>query len=289
METICPLACPTPPPCISHWPVWRTQHRLYPRHRRQATRALFSALATEASLPLAIRLAAAEQAEKFGLLPTQVLRGLYEAYASTPDPASNTASGESDPTAPAPTRAVMLQEAQRQGTDAGRAQALAALYTQAHEHGVGASVARVSAPLLRNLTPSYALSWFAPWAVRALLSVGDVDTALSWYDFIEENESAEDAANREEVWLWLQIADAENRLVWDGDVVSKWLARQDTRKDKAALILSLLEGLGKPVTGDHWAMVWETAEAQDGIPRHTFVAGPCQRSAPRRFRLSGAH
>ena len=285
--------------------------------------ALLVAMASNPQLPLMVRLKAAEKAEKLRLFPTPDLRKLYESVTFSQDMIMRIShdidqgpplqadpfrdNSEKDPTE---LRALLLQAAaQPAGRPETRARILDALYRQARQDGVYASIARVSAPLLLELIPESGLMWFAAEAMRALLTAREMNAALSWYNIVEQYaySNPEAATIRQKVWPLFQIADSENRLAWNDYILESWITRhhaaqqvdsaganntlgrhsppesQTTDGDRAkennralSLILALLLGLGEPVKGDHWAFAWKVILS---VPSDTMLSNTASKAA----------
>ncbi len=280
--------------------------------------AILVSIASHAQLPLMMRIRAAEKAEKSGLLPAGRLQKLYESVVFSNDIIAQISQDidqnaflktdhsrqvfQGDPTR---TRALLLQAAKAQpaALSLARARLLEALYQQARQDGLYTPIARVSAMLLLELTPEHHLIWFAAEAIRALLTAREIDAALSWYSMIEHYAytTPQAATIRREVWPLIQIADFEDRLLWNDDILHSWIIGHQTvhhtktteaqnisghdsaldpqeadapkhnQSPAISLILALLAGLGEPVTGDHWAFAWNTGSPLPGdmTPNHS--------------------
>jgi hypothetical protein len=134
--------------------------------------------ATNPSVPAESRLPAAERAAALGAISLDQLSGLYAAIAPTQAERKNALgrAGADSPRA----RAVLYTMAKDETVPASRAELLSALLESGRKQGYFLLLARLTAPLLRDLQPSPDLDWFAPTAARALYGAGEPEAGQLW-------------------------------------------------------------------------------------------------------------
>ncbi len=133
-------------------------------------------------VPVTGRLAAAERVAALGALPPDALAELYGKVAIKPDELGAAIKQGKMPTSPRD-RALLFQLARNDPAPGIRAAALQALLVDAGKRGVFPLMARVVAPLLLELAPSD--GEFAPFATRALLSLGRADLSAAWLEHVK--------------------------------------------------------------------------------------------------------
>ena len=143
-----------------------------------ASPAVLHQWATNPSVPADGRLSAAERAAALGAISLDDLRKIYVAIppTSTERKAALVRAAPDNPRA----RAVIYTVAKDEPAPALRAELLAALLDAGRKHGFFLLMARLSAPILREIKPSADLDWFAPVAARALYGAGDAEAAERW-------------------------------------------------------------------------------------------------------------
>ena len=217
---------------------------------------LLAAVARSTSTPEAIALAAAERAERHGLLGADELARAYGRVSLTADErAQAREAAEQDPGPRA--RALLFQVAAMQGTVVARAEALAALWRHAEAAGVFASTARASAPILSQIAPGSALGWFAVDAASAALASGDAERTRGWYEVARQQAALTPEAARAFARLWPLAVISGNVPLGMGEAMGQWWAGESDRRDAAeigrlSLALALLDALGYDVPESYW-------------------------------------
>jgi len=151
---------------------------LPPEALQAASPAVLHQWATNPSVPAEARLSAAERAAALGAIGLDELRKLYAAIppTSTERKAALVRAAAENPRA----RAVIYTVAKDEPAAAVRAELIAALLDAGRKHGFFLLMARLTAPILREIRPSPELDWFAPAASRALYGAGEAQAAERW-------------------------------------------------------------------------------------------------------------
>lgn len=200
-------------------------------------------IARDAGRPLPERVAAAEQAFKLGLIPTQELGDLYlQVPAGNADPA--TAIGMSDTVE---LRAQLYQAAYRGGMPAAKARVIDAALKKARQRGDYLNQAQLYGPLARGIAPGHELSWFAPEAARLMFVTGQSDKGGYWLNTVAANQGAfKTPGEKEGLDLLGRIAG----LPGSGDPVAAWAKASGTTNPRIELLYALLSGLNQPVASN---------------------------------------
>lgn len=217
-------------------------------------------IAQSPNTTLEVRLAAAERAEATGALPTEAFIQVLEAVSFNPDELGK-ALAQAEKAPPARALAAIYRVAKAQSVGIARAEALARGWQMARARGFYPSAARVTLPLLRELTPSQELAWFAGDAGRALLLGGYRDDAQRWYELARDEASAGGRTEQGEILLWplLRLAGADVAAA-DSNVLATWRAVQEKRDaaqmpTRLAVLTAALEGLGDATDGSLAALL----------------------------------
>lgn len=226
--------------------------------------AILRAIATNEQALLALRLDTGERAEAAGALAPGALGALYGQV-----PGDMEAIGAIDKAATQGPlgRGLLVQAANKQTDPQGQAQLLQRLWQEARatdETGATYGTAvRVTLPMLREISPSLSLAWFAPDAGKALLLGGDYDAAAAWLAQMEAeaDQQIEAAKARDALWPFVKLADANGALAWDAARLEAWWKTAGADKAKGSLLFGLLAAMGEPMGAPEWARVL------DGAPR----------------------
>ena len=143
-----------------------------------ASPAVLHQWATNPAVPAESRLPAAERAAALGAISLGELSGLYAAIAPTQAERKNALGRAAGDTPRA--RAILYTMAKDETVPAARAELLSALLEAGRKQGYFLMLARLTAPLLRELGPSPDLGWFAPIAARALYGAGEAEAGHRW-------------------------------------------------------------------------------------------------------------
>lgn len=146
--------------------------------------AVLRSISINPKVPVDVRLDAAERAEASGALPTQSLRQLYNSVSFTPEDLGRPLS-KAEETGGTVARALLYHAALTQTVPAARAEIVQKALDLARAEGRYDAVARVFHDIVAEIEPSAAELWFAPAAVRLLLSNRDRDTARGWLSLLQ--------------------------------------------------------------------------------------------------------
>jgi len=203
-----------------------------------------------------IRLEAAERAEIAGALDVDTLRQLYTSVSFSEQDMANPltkAEAESGPLS----RALLYRTALIQTVPIAQAEAAAKALSLGREGNRYTSIVRVFLPVLKRIPPSGELVWFAPEAIRAFLIAGESAAATPWFDLLrataQHNTDANKALNA--LLPMARIAGSPEAAQWGPVQLANWwnqLKKDDDARDKAALLYTLLDGLGDYVPQDAW-------------------------------------
>ncbi len=154
------------------------------------------AIAVNPTAAVEIRLEAAERAEAAGALPAKRLREVYESVEFEADDLSRPLS-RAEELGGVMGRALLYQAAVRRKLDTAKAEIADKALELGTKEGRLASVSRVFLDVIEGVPPSATFDWFAPAAIRALLSSGRAEAARSWMGllissalFVEESKEA---------------------------------------------------------------------------------------------------
>jgi hypothetical protein len=197
-------------------------------------------IARDATRPLPERVAAAEQAFKFGLIPGQELSDLYlQMPSGIADPA--TAIGMTDS---AELRAQLYQAAYRGGAPAQKARVIDAAMKKAQQRGDYLAQAQLYGPLVQGIAPARELAFFAPQAARLLFVTGQADKGGYWLNTVAANPGAFSRPGEKE---GLDLLGRIAGLPGGGDPVSAWAGASGTANPRVDLLYALMAGLNQPV------------------------------------------
>lgn len=222
-------------------------------------------LAALAQLPegaLDSRIVAAERAEAYGALPAAALVKLYEEPRFTQAQLANALTGSESESGPR-ARALLYAAQARQNTAAGRAVLIQRALALSQDAGLFSTTARVYADAIAAIPPTGDLAWFAASATRALFAAGREREGRTWLAALGGGLGggvAGTASDAKEVppavaLLPYALLTAEPGGVptWDADLWRRWRAAQGPlAATRASLLLTLLEGLGRPAPEQAW-------------------------------------
>lgn len=256
-----PASLPAPTPL--HVAMLRTAKLAAPADAFEADdMAVLSALAQLPEGSLDARLAAAERAEAYGALPTTVLIKLYEELRFTQPQLANALTGSESESGPR-ARALLYGAQARQGAAAARAVLIQRALALSQDAGLFPTSARVYADALAGIPPTSDLAWFAASATRALFAAGRIREGRAWLGALGGGlgggvagtaTSAQEIPPAVALYPYALIT-AEPRSVpsWDADLWQRWKTAQGPlMATRASLLLTLLEGLGRPAPEEAW-------------------------------------
>lgn len=231
---------------------------------------------------LDLRLVAGERAFIYGAIDARTLGELYNAVPFEADLLAKPMTAAEADWGPRG-RALLLRSARAAASSTTKAELLRRAFEIAREKGGWDIMLGASAPILRAMTPEPGLLWFARDAVLALLSAGEPARARLWLELAEtDSDEARDAMTR----LWAigrfvshggasagdaapgeaaprdaALGDAANGNApgaIDSAPLTAWLRAVGADKtakgrEKAILLMSLLEALGGSTEAGRWA------------------------------------
>ena len=222
-------------------------------------------LAALAQLPegaLDARLAAAERAEAYGALPVAALIKLYEELRFTQAQLASALTGSESESGPR-ARALLYAAQARQGAAAARAVLIQRALGLSQDAGLLPTASRVYADALAGIPPTSDLAWFAASATRALFAAGRIREGRAWLAALGGGlgggvggtaSGAQDVPPAVAL-LPYALVTAEPRSVptWDAELWRRWKQAQGpAMPTRASLLLTLLEGLGRPAPEEAW-------------------------------------
>ena len=224
---------------------------------------ILRAIAISPNAPVELRLEAAERAEAAGALPVDALRQLYASTNFTDEELANPRSrsvAESGPLS----RALLYRNALLQTVPTARAEAMQSALELARQGGRYASTVRVYMDVLRQIPPAEELAWFAPEAIRALLTNKKHEQASVWFRLLK----ASALFNKDSVALLnallpvARLAGSLDAETWTTGQLDAWweaVKGEDRAADRAALLYSLFDALGEPVPDNLWQELIENS------------------------------
>ncbi|HXP95120.1 MAG TPA: antifreeze protein [Telmatospirillum sp.] len=221
---------------------------------------LLRAIATTATATQEARLAAAEKAEAFGAIDTELLRQLYEqvTFTSQELTAPVTAAGTDKGVR---SRALLFRAAVQQTLPSAKVEIIAKALGLAGESVGYFTAARLYAPQIAALRPTPDLASFSIVAARALYAAGRFDAATAWVTLARSGDPSVAAAA---VGLWplarMATTDAP-QAVPTGTLAAWRKARGEfppaIAQRRLLVCFGLLAALGDKVTGDDWLALYD--------------------------------
>lgn len=219
--------------------------RLPPEILRSNDAGLLTAVLAQPSVPMLARIDAAERALSVGAIGDTVLAGLYGSDDNAMEPSGPRG------------RAMLYRQARDQSQPQLRAEALAALWSQAKTENHLVPVMLVAASLIGDLAPSPETLWFAPAATRALYLAGRMEAARTWY--AQTRDAAERFGDvwREaliELWPLAYLADGDGGVAFDQGLLDAWTERQrraaaNARVERITALIQALNTAASPIAG----------------------------------------
>lgn len=219
--------------------------RLPPEILRSSDAGLLTAVLAQPSVPMLARIDAAERALSVGAIGDTVLAGLYGSDDNAMEPSGPRG------------RAMLYRQARDQSQPQLRAEALAALWSQAKTENHLIPVMLVAAPLIGDLAPSPETLWFAPASTRALYLAGRMEAARTWY--AQTRDAAERFGDvwREaliELWPLAYLADGDGGVAFDQGLLDAWTERQrraaaNARVERVTALIQALNTASSPLAG----------------------------------------
>ena len=221
------------------------------------TPSILSAIAMSPKASIELRLEAGERANVAGALPVDVLRQMYTSVSFSKEDLTSPLSRAESEFGPI-VRALLFRTSLAQTVPIAKAEATARAFILARDEGRYTSTVRVFWPVLKSISPSNELLWFAPEALRALLLVGDIDAALSWYQVLQAG-AIRNLGAKKAIALFAPLArlfkiDMSEGQNQDRLGAAWWSAMLDEpeAEAKAVLLFTLLETLGIEISEKLW-------------------------------------
>lgn len=202
-----------------------------------------------------IRLEAAERAEAAGALDTEALRQLYSSVTFDPGDLKRSLSRAEEIGGPV-ARALLYHSALSQTVPTAQAEIIGKALKIAVGEGRYGAAARVFHPLVSKIPPSADLLWFAPDAVRLMLSTDDPTGAEAWFKLLQASALFQDDS-RDLLIRMTPLVRLVGTMGLENEPrdLSVWWRSMAGEKDaarRAALLYALLDGLGEDVPLDAW-------------------------------------
>jgi hypothetical protein len=249
----------------------RAANRKLPEKIARSERvAVLRMVALAPNADLAVRLAAAERAEALGAITADELAQIQSGVSFTADEigkARSIAESRWGPRA----RSLLLRVALAQNAPAARVEAVRAAFTLAREKDELAVARRVMVPAFAGIQPAPDTMDFAAEAGAALYAVGRIKQADGWYTAVEREAPNNAQAARGWTVLWPLNTIAGGASV-DPTLVARWRnaavggGADDAARNRAALVLALLEALGQKLPDDAWPSLVRGGRAAEATP-----------------------
>lgn len=202
-----------------------------------------------------IRLEAAERAEAAGALETEALRQLYSSISFDPGDLNRPLSRAEEIGGPV-ARALLYHSALSQAVPTAQAEIIGRALKLAVDEGRYAAAARVFQPLVAKLPPSAPLLWFAPDAVRLMLSNNDPEGAKNWFRLLQASALFDEQSKALLVRMTPLVRLVGTMGLEDEprDLGAWWraVAGEPGAAARAALLYGLLDGLGEEISFETW-------------------------------------
>jgi hypothetical protein len=239
---------------------------------------LLRAFMNDAGIAPANRFAMVEQAEMAGIAGTSELIAVYESMQVSPElleSAASVAAADPSPTG----RALLFRATMAQTSNLGRAQATKQAAEVARERRMSGQMARVYAPVARELAISSQLAWFAADSALLLLAVNDFEAARPWLGLAEREASfsPELGAAWRRLWPLARLAGGDAVAEWRADHLQVWW--DWTRENdpaaataKATVLFGLLEALDEPVPATAWrGLIGQSSPTDASAPKYAIT------------------
>jgi hypothetical protein len=225
--------------------------------------AVLKTIATSPNAEPDLRVETAERAEAIGVLDTEVLRQIYAGVNFTQEVLDN-AFLRANKERSALSRALLYRKAMVENIPSVKVEILSQVFKMAREADLFQLTARVYYNILKDLSVTEDLVWFAPEAIRAFLVMGDAVAAQTWFDIIEVASSG-DKRNmflRDQLVPLMRLSGQIANEEWNSIRIDKWWNAEtrsskkstgaDLMHSRATLLYNLLEALGDKVPSDRW-------------------------------------
>jgi len=213
------------------------------------------AISVNPNVAASIRLEAAERAEAAGALDTEALRQLYSSITFEPGDLNRPLSRADEIGGPV-ARALLYHSALSQSVPTAQAEIIARALNLAVTEGRYGAAARVFQPLVAKIPPSASLLWFAPDAVRLMLSNNDPEGAKNWFRLLQASALFDDQSKALLVRLTplVRLVGTMGLEQEPRDLSVWWraVAAEPGAAARAALLYGLLDGMGEDIPFEAW-------------------------------------
>ena len=227
---------------------------------RSAEPAVLRAIAQSPNASADLRVAAAERATLVGALSGDDLARIYDKVSVSEGELAEALSKAQKDYGPR-ARVLLYRAAKTQSVPTAKAGALAASLSLARSAGVYQLALAANLPLVKELTPSAELAFFAPEAGRALFCAGQMDSAQGWMTLARQKTAANAQAidSAVDLWPYAHLA-APGANPWDESRFAAWQAAQKAAQEgdakladeRAARLLGLFSALGDSASASAW-------------------------------------
>jgi len=239
---------------------------------------LLRAFMDDAGITPANRFAMVEQAEAAGIAGTSELIAVYESMRVSPElleSAASVAAADPSPTG----RALLFRATMAQNSNLGKAQATKQAGEVARERRVLGQMARVYAPVARELAVTSQLAWFAADGALLLLAVNDFEAARSWLGLAEREAtfSPELSAAWRRLWPLARLAGGDEVSEWRADHLQGWWdwtreTDPGNATARATVLFGLLEALDEPVPATAWrGLIGQSTPSDASAPSYAIT------------------
>jgi len=221
-----------------------------------ANPALLRVIASASDSDIALRLAAAEEAEAVGALPAKSIGALYAEVVFSPEELANPIEYSANMTGPL-ARAILYQAILAEDVPTARAEAIGITLERAREEGRFASMARALLPAMQVLPATREFAWFAAEAGRAYFAANRWEEAGRWFDLALAESVTDSEARQAAVQLWPLVVLSDEGKKIDPGMLDAWWEFQGgsldpTTHQRGALLLTLLTAIGREVSPEQW-------------------------------------
>lgn len=221
-------------------------------------------IAVNPNVPPEVRLDAAERAEAAGALATESLRQLYSSIDFSAEDLAKPLSRAREMGGPI-ARALLYHLALAQNVPTAQAEIVKNALDIARAEGRYGAAARVFSPVVAKIEPSAALLWFAPDAIRLMLSNDTPDGARPWFSLLQSSSLFQEDSAVEVVRLTplVRLVGTMGLEKEPRDLDAWWAQVKDRpgAAGDAALLYSMLSALGDDVG----FAAWRQLEAPAGM------------------------
>ena len=226
------------------------------------------ALAEDSQNPVLLRLNAAERANNLGIFPTSALRTMFENVKFSEVELENPLSRAEVRFGPR-IRALLYLTARSNRVPSAQAEAIYRALAIGRYENKYFSTVRVFGSLIKNLSPTDDLLWFAAEAARALLVIGEWEKSKLWYELIKRApiKSIERTQSLALLQPFIKIIGLSNSGSYESVDFKPWLdAVRSDQKLHSDLFFCIIDGLGFQVP----FQIWEDTIKQESYKNITF-------------------